>query len=345
MANTNIDIKKIGASFEDDLSAVDSLVKLTALKTQYLGKRGILASLFAELKTKSVVSKKELGFEINTLKKRIELMLAEMEQELQNTAPSRSKLLESIPGIQPEIGHLHITSKAIREIVEVFKPLGFARARYPEIEWEYYAFEALNVPSSHPARDEWETFFLDSPKSNKYGKMVITPHTSSGQVREMLKTNPPIKMLNIARCGRRQEDLRHLPTFFQFEGMLVDKDISIKHLVGVVEYFVHNFFSKDRQVRFRPYDFRFTEPSFEIDISCGICAGAGCKFCKEGWVELGGAGMIHPNVLKAGGIDPEKYTGFAFGWGVERTYMMKSNTNIDDIRILFKNDLRFLEQF
>lgn len=345
MANTNVDVIKIRTTFEDSLRKVESLGELANLKAEYLGKKGILANLFGAIVSQDISARKQLGSEINALKKNIELVIAETEQKLQKTKTSRSKLSESIPGIKPEIGHLHVITKAIREIVDVFKPLGFTRARYPEIEWEYYSFEALNVPSNHPARDEWETFFVDSPESSEFGRMVITPHTSSGQVREMLKANLPIKMLNISRCGRRQEDLRHLPTFYQFEGMVVDKGISIKHLVGVVEYFVHNFFSIDRKVRLRPYDFRFTEPSFEIDISCGICSGNGCKFCKEGWVELGGAGMIHPNVLKAGRINPEEYTGFAFGWGVERTYMMKSNTNIDDIRILFKNDLRFLEQF
>ena len=152
-------------------------------------------------------------------------------------------------------------------------------------------------------------------------------------------------MLNISRCGRRQIDVSHVPSFYQFEGLVIDKGINITHLVGVLNYFARNFFGPDRKTRIRPYHFRFTEPSFEVDIDCGVCHGKGCRFCKSGWLELGGAGMVHPNVLKAGGIDPEIYTGFAFGWGVERTYMMKSGTKIDDIRHLFSNDLRFLEQF
>ena len=152
-------------------------------------------------------------------------------------------------------------------------------------------------------------------------------------------------MLNISRCGRRQIDVSHVPSFYQFEGLVVDKDINITHLIGVLNYFARNFFGPDRKIRLRPYHFRFTEPSFEVDIDCGVCHGKGCRLCKSGWLELGGAGMVHPNVLKAGNIDPEIYTGFAFGWGVERTYMMKSGTKIDDIRHLFSNDLRFLEQF
>jgi len=161
----------------------------------------------------------------------------------------------------------------------------------------------------------------------------------------MLKGDLPIRMLNISRCGRRQSDINHVPTFYQFEGLVIDKNISITHLKGVLEYLIYNFFGKDTKFRLRPYDFRFTEPSFEVDVTCGICGGKGCRFCKEGWVELGGAGMVHPNVLRAGGIDPDVYSGFAFGWGVERVLMMRTGLKIDDIRYLFENNLKFLEQF
>ncbi len=205
------------------------------------------------------------------------------------------------------------------------------------------------MKSDHPARDEWETFFVNNPENNKLKKpqtIVLTPHTSNGQVREMqrIKT-PPVRMLNIAKCYRRQSDVSHNPFFYQFEGLLVDKNISIAHLKGTLDYFVKNFFGPERETRLRPYHFQFTEPSFEIDISCGVCRGKGCKVCKQGWLELGGAGMVHPNVLKAGNIDSKKYSGFAFGWGVERTMMMKDNLNIDDVRKLYEPDLRFLRQF
>jgi len=152
-------------------------------------------------------------------------------------------------------------------------------------------------------------------------------------------------MINISRCDRRQSDVSHGTTFFQFEGLLIDKGINITHLIGVIDYFVKHFYGPNRKIRLRPTNFRFTEPSFEIDINCALCEGRGCRFCKEGWMELGGSGMVHPNVLKAGKIDPEKFSGFAFGWGVERTYLMKSGVNIDDIRIMYRNDLRFLKQF
>ena len=176
--------------------------------------------------------------------------------------------------------------------------------------------------------------------------MVLTPHTSSGQVREMERlSKPPIRMINIAKCYRRQSDVSHTPMFHQFEGLVVDHNIAITHLKGTIDHFVKNFFGPKRQFRIRPYHFQFTEPSFEIDITCDICHGRGCRLCKEGWLELGGAGMVHPEVLKSGGLDPKAYSGFAFGWGVERTYMMKSGLKIDDIRLLYGNDIRFLSQF
>ena len=205
------------------------------------------------------------------------------------------------------------------------------------------------MPPNHPARDEWETFFIDYPgkpgKDPKKQKVVLTPHTSNGQVREMEKGTLPIRMINIAKCYRRQSDVSHVPMFHQFEGLYVDHNVSIAHLKGVLDYFVKQFFGPERKARIRPFHFQFTEPSFEVDISCGVCLGKGCRLCKEGWLELGGAGMVHPVVLKNGGVDTSTYSGFAFGWGIERTYMMKAGTQLDDIRLLYSNDVRFLEQF
>jgi len=242
------------------------------------------------------------------------------------------------PGIQQNIGHLHIITQAISEIEEIFSRLGFYRSRYPEVETDWYAFESLNMPKNHPARDEWETFFITS-------NIVLTPHTSSSQIREMEKGKLPIKMINISKCYRRQIDISHVPMFYQIEGLYIDKNVSITQLKGVLEYFVKNFFGENRNIRLRPFHFRFTEPSFEVDINCSLCNGKGCSFCKAGWVELGGAGMVHPQVLKNGGINPNQYSGFAFGCGVERIYMMKSGLKLPDIRLIYKNDLRFLNQF
>jgi phenylalanyl-tRNA synthetase alpha chain len=250
-------------------------------------------------------------------------------------------------------GRLHPLSQAIHEITDIFAKIGFTRSRYPEVDWDHYAFSALNMPQNHPARDDWETFFVDAPANEKLGKMVLTPHTSNGQVREMerLHGKPPIRMINIGRCYRRQQDITHTQMFHQFEGLVVDEGITIQHLKGTIEHFAREFYGEDATARIRPFHFQFTEPSFEVDFSCSICHGTGqldgekCRFCKSGWHEVGGAGMVHPNVLRAGGIDPEKYTGFAFGWGIERTYALRPGLHLDDIRLLFNGDLRFLEQF
>jgi phenylalanyl-tRNA synthetase alpha chain len=306
----------------------------------------LVKQVASQISKLSVEEKKEFGVKFNSFKLELESSLNNRRQELSHKEVTYiDRFYKTLPGKKPQIGHLHVTTQAVREIVEIFRPLGFTRVCYPEIDWDFYAFEALNMPETHPARDEWETFFVDADSHPELGKMVITPHTSNGQIREMLKGQLPIRMLNISRCGRRQSDLTHNPTFYQFEGLVVDKGINITHLKGVLDYFAKNFFGPDRVTRLRPYDFRFTEPSFEVDISCGLCHGEGCKLCKGGWLELGGAGMVHPNVLKACNVNSEEYTGFAFGWGVERTYMMKTGTKIDDIRLLLSNDLRFLEQF
>jgi phenylalanyl-tRNA synthetase alpha chain len=255
------------------------------------------------------------------------------------------------PGVASAAGHTHPVSATVAEIVGIFERIGFRRARYTEAEWDHYAFEALNMPKDHPARDEWETFFLEHPNHPKLGKLVLTPHTSNAQIREMERREPPIRMISIGKTYRRQSDVTHLPMFQQFEGLVIDKGISLAHLRGVLDYFFKNFFGPDRRFRLRPFHFMFTEPSFEIDVSCGDCKGTGkvdgvaCRVCKSGWVELGGAGMVHPNVLHAGGIDPKVYSGFAFGWGVERTMMMRSGMQVGDIRVIYGNDLKFLNQF
>lgn len=341
-ANKLDEIKK---SALDDISKASSIEELDEVRVNYLSRRGVLARLTGLMSALNSEQKKEYGIKMNELKSSITAEFRKKEVLLSATSLIISDFEKSLPGEEPNIGHLHVITQAVGEIVKIFTPLGFTRVRYPEIEWDYFAFEALNMDIDHPARDEWETFFINAPEDKKYGKMVITPHTSSGQVREMLRGELPIRMLNVSRCGRRQITVKHLPTFFQFEGLVVDEGIDITHLKGVLNYFVQNFFGEDRKIRLRPYDFRFTEPSFEVDIDCDLCHGKGCRVCKEGWLELGGAGMVHPNVLKYGGIDPNKYSGFAFGWGVERTYMMKSGTQIDDIRHIFANDIRFLEQF
>ncbi len=318
--------------------------ELEEIRVIYLGRQGRLNKLTKEIKSLGKDEKKKAGFLINESKNTILRLLATQRNKLQVSA--REWFDPTIPGIKPRRGHLHLVTQAIEEIKSVFEKIGFVRVRYPEVDWDFFAFESLNMPKDHPARDEWETFFVGTTAHPKYGQVVLTPHTSNGQVREMYRVkNPPIRMINITKCYRRQSDVSHVPMFHQFEGLVVDENISIVHLKGTLDYFARNFFGKERKTRLRPFHFQFTEPSFEIDITCGLCNGQGCKLCKAGWLELGGAGMVHPNVLKAGGIDPKKYTGFAFGWGVERVMMMKSGLEIPDIRLLYSSDLRFLKQF
>jgi len=321
-----------------------------------LGRKSPFSALLKELGGLDETSRKEVGQHANRLKRKIEQARDARREEVEGA--SFASLAESdridvtVPGLPLPEGHLHLVTQAIREIEGIFSRIGFNRVRHPEVEWDWYAFEALNMPPDHPARDEWETFFIDAPPSEKLGKLVLTPHTTSGDVREMEKRKLPIRMMNISKTYRRQIDVSHVPMFHQFEGLLVDKNVSVTHLKGVLDHFARAFFGPERKTRLRPFHFRFTEPSFEVDVSCGICGGTGrvegdakCRLCKEGWLELGGAGMLHPNVLKAGKIDPEEYGGLAFGWGVERTMMMKSGVKIPDIRELYRNDFRFLRQF
>lgn len=321
-----------------------SLKELEELRISYMGKNGKLTKLIKQIKELPPSEKKQMGLLINDSKTTLLAEISNRKISLQENA--REWFDPTIPGKLPTRGHIHLITKAIEEISEVFKQIGFTRSRYPEVEWDWYAFTSLNFTKDHPARDDWETFFIDREPDKKMGPMILTPHTSSGQVREMQRVKtPPIRMINIAKCYRRQSDASHFPMFHQFEGLVVDEGISIVHLKGTLDYFARNFFGAERKTRLRPYNFPFTEPSFEVDITCDICNGVGCKVCKEGWLEIGGAGMVHPNVLKAGGIDTKKYTGFAFGWGVERVMMMKSGLKIPDLRLLYSTDLRFLRQF
>jgi phenylalanyl-tRNA synthetase alpha chain len=324
-----------------------NLKDLEETKLQFLGKSGKLTLTLKEIINIPIEKRKEIGVLANDVKNTIEDTINERHKIL--TKNKKSNLVQKIditnPGIKPPLGHLHLVTQAVDEITEIFSHIGFNKVKYPEIEWDYYAFTALNFPQNHPARDDWETFFIKSSDDKKYGKMLLTPHTSSGQIREMEHNKPPIRMLNVAKCYRRQSDISHTPMFHQFEGLVVDTQISITHLKGTLDYFVKSYFGRERKSRIRPYHFQFTEPSFEVDVSCGVCLGKGCKLCKAGWLEMGGAGMVHPNVLKNCGLDPQKYTGFAFGWGLERVLMMREGLKLDDLRLLYGNDLRFLEQF
>ncbi len=354
-----------------------TLADIDQLEIHFLGRKGDLTTLLKGLAHVSASERPKLGALGNEVKMNIEGMITAAKESL-GAGEVNQKLMDESedvtePGAKPRAGHIHLVNQAIEEIADIFERAGFSRTRHPEVDWDWYAFEALNMPADHPARDEWETFFMDAPTHPKWGRMLLTPHSTNGTARSLASHKPPIRCINIAKTYRRQIDVTHIPMFHQFDGVYVDENVSVTHLIGILDYFAKEFFGPDRKTRLRPFHFRFTEPSFEFDISCGVCGGTGyltgaripepgapkidvprsafrvtgekCRTCKQGWLELGGAGMLHPNVLKAAKIDPKKYSGLAFGWGVERTYMMKEGLQLDDIRTLYKNDLRFLQQF
>ncbi|WKZ25764.1 MAG: phenylalanine--tRNA ligase subunit alpha [bacterium] len=331
------------------IADVKNVNELEQIRIDLFGRNGKFTFLSKNISKIDSEARKQYGITLNEVKNTLEILVTEKKNELNNNA--REWFDPTMPAKKVKLGKLHMVTNAINEIAEVFEKIGFTRVKYPEVEYDYFAFGALNFPDNHPARDDWETFFVNAPDSKKYGPMLLTPHTSSGQIREMLKEKPPIRMINIAKCYRRQSDVSHLIMFHQFEGLVVDKNISITHLRGTIDHFAKTFFGPERTIRLRPYHFQFTEPSFEVDISCNVCNGKGhissgvtCKLCKKGWLEIGGAGMVHPHVLKECGVDSKIYTGFAFGWGVERTYMMKSGLSVPDIRLLYSSDLRVLSQ-
>ncbi len=342
-------------TFEQELNEIRQQLGTAPAETEerrvflFGKKQGLFSKAANLLREVESENRPVAGQLLQALRQEMEALL----EESSSTSQTETWQDPTLPATDTPVGRLHPLSRAINEITDIFQKVGFTRVRYPEVDWDYYAFESLNMPTNHPARDEWETFFMNTPEHSQLGKMVLTPHTSNGQVREMerLESQPPLRMVNIARCYRRQQDVTHTQMFHQFEGLVVDKGITIQHLKGTLDHFAREFYGPDVKSRLRPFHFKFTEPSFEVDFSCSICKGTGqlggesCRFCKSGWHEVGGAGMVHPNVLKAGGIDPEKYTGFAFGWGVERTYALRPGLHLDDIRLLFTADPRFLEQF
>jgi phenylalanyl-tRNA synthetase alpha chain len=340
-----VNFEKIKNQFDKDLKSVSDI---ETLEIKYLGRNGEINKLLSEIKNIPPEKRREYGQKVNALKNEIKRLIEIRRLSLQN---KKSEVFfdKTLPGKPYPKGSLHIVSLAIEEISKIFEKIGFIRVSYPEVDWEYNAFEALNMPADHPARDDVETSFIDVTAHPKFGKMVLTPHTSNGQNREMKRIGkPPIRMINISKCYRPNWDATHTPMFYQFEGLCVDKNITIANLKGTLDYFAQKYFGVGTKTRLRPHHFQFTEPSFEVDMTCTICGHPKgdlnkCRVCKSGWLELGGTGMVHPNVLKEGGISPDKYTGWAFGFGIERVIMMKYG--LDDIRNYYSGDIRFLEQF
>lgn len=318
---------------------------LEGVRIKYLGRKsGKLTQIISELPTLSVAEKRVVGPLINEVKTHLEQALKDALGEVGGAAKPQLPLDVTAPGKKFPVGKLHPVSQAYYEIIEIFKELGFGVAEGPEVEWFWYAFEALNMPENHPAADDFETFYIEARSSKEKGRMLLRPHTSPVQIRVMEQVKPPIRIIAPGRCFRPNYDASHIPSFYQFEGLMVDKGLSIGNLKAVLEYFVRRFFGPDIKIRLRPHHFNFTEPSFEVDITCTVCKGKGCPLCsRTGWLELGGAGMVHPKVFEAVGLDPEEWSGFAWGWGIERCIAIKYQ--IPDVRVLYENDLRVLRQF
>ena len=315
--------------------------KLNQIRVEYLGKKGKLKNILKTLGKLSPEERKEIGQLANKIKEELESLLKERQQELKKKALEEELLKNRIDITLPphwiESGASHPVISTLIEISETFLSMGFSIAEGPEVEKEEYNFDMLNIPKDHPARDMQDTFFLNNGD-------VLRTHTSPVQIRTMLKQKPPIAIIAPGRVYRKDADPTHSPMFHQIEGLLVDENVTFRDLKGILKIFLESVFGKDVKIRFRPSYFPFTEPSAEVDIGCTVCGGVGCRVCKgTGWLEILGCGMVDPNVFEAVGIDTDKYTGFAFGLGVERIAMLKYR--ITDIRLLFTGDMRFNHQF
>ncbi|MGB9716219.1 MAG: phenylalanine--tRNA ligase subunit alpha [Thermodesulfovibrionales bacterium] len=335
------EILSLKESFLKELESAKSLSDIKQLKIKYLGKKGLITSSLKNLSLIAPELRPEYGKAINNLKKIVVEEIEKKEISLKSEEYRRlvsSKALDiTLPGKFIPFGREHPVNKILSEIISIFVSMGFDVEEGPEVETDYYNFEALNIPKDHPARDMQDTFYISED-------LVLRTHTSPVQIRVMEKRKPPLKVIAPGKVYRCDSDVSHTPMFHQVEGFMVDTDISFSDLKGVIESFIHSFFNIDTPVRFRPSYFPFTEPSAEVDIGCIFCSGKGCRICKNtGWIEILGAGMIHPRVFEMVGYDTKIYSGFAFGMGVERLTMLKFS--IDDIRLFFENDIRFLKQF
>lgn len=335
-------IEKIRKEFEADLKQATSVKEVEALKIKILGKKGALALLMPLLKEASSEEKPILGKEINDLKDlvstRLESVLTLLENAELEKHLSMEKVDVTLPGRRRPMGRRHVVLKMLDEALDIFKGMGFEVQIGPDIESDYYNFEALNFSKDHPARDMQDTFYLSSD-------FLLRTHTSNTQVRVMEKGKPPIRVVAPGKCYRNEDiSARSHVIFHQIEGFYIDKGVSFADLLGTLEEFFSKFFGKEVEMRFRPSYFPFVEPGVEVDVGCIVCGGSGCSLCKHsGWLEVCGAGMIHPEVMKNGGIDPEEYSGYAWGFGIERLAMLRYG--IDDIRYFFENRLSFLQQF
>lgn len=326
----------------EELSSTQAVKELEDFRVRFMGKKGAVTGLLRGMGTLPAEERPKMGQLVNQLRQDLEDAVAAKRQTLQaemNAARLQAETLDvTMPGKRATIGGLHPLNVVLDDIVGIFQSMGFDVVDGPEVETDYYNFQALNVPEDHPARDMQDTFYLAD-------KLLLRTQTSAAQARTMEERKPPIRIICPGRVYRADEvDATHSPVFHQIEGLVIDKGVTMCDLKGVLEQFAHEIYGPETKVRFRPSFFPFTEPSVEVDVSCSECGGKGCRVCKgAGWIEILGAGMVHPRVLKMGGIDPEEYTGFAFGIGLDR--LTTTRYKISDIRLLFENDQRFLEQF
>jgi len=331
-------IKEIEKNFSSEIEIISLPEHVEKIRVKYLGRKGVITSLLKQVAALPNDQKPVFGKLLNNLKTNITTRISEKSASIKPLKRAEAKLDISLPGIKPVVGSKHPLTLITQEIKEIFFGLGFETVTGPEIETEYYNFEALNTPEDHPARDEHDSFYITD-------KILLRTHTSPVQIRTMEKQKPPVRVIAPGRCFRRDAiDATHSPIFHQVEGLAVDKDITFGDLKGVLEVFAKQLFGRQTKIRFRPDFFPFTEPSAEYAFSCVNCKGKGCRICKNtGWLEIGGAGMVDPEVFKMVHYDAEKYSGFAFGMGIERIAMIKYH--IHDIRMFFENDLKFLRQF
>ena len=336
-----MELEQILAQGQAAIAAVTDLPTLEQVKAQFLGKNGSLTAAFKQMGALSPDEKKAFGAKINVVKTGIEEALEAKRTEITEKAIAEKLARETVdvtlPGRRNHQGGLHPVTRTMRRIESYFSQIGFGVAEGPEVEDDWHNFGALNIPDHHPARAMHDTFYFDATR-------LLRTHTSPVQVRVMESQQPPIRIIAPGRVYRCDYDVTHSPMFHQVEGLLIDENATFQDLRGILDEFLRNFFEADLPTRFRPSYFPFTEPSAEVDIGCVMCNAKGCRVCKQtGWLEILGCGMVHPNVLKACGIDSERYTGFAFGMGVERLTMLRYGVN--DLRLFFENDMRFLKQF
>ena len=337
--------EKLDSIMKNALSQIEDskeLDKLNDIRVAFLGKKGELTSVLKSMKEVAPEDRPKVGQLVNEARKQIEERLEEKKTAFAKALREEKMKAEvidvTLPGNKPELGHRHPNPIALEEVEKIFVGLGYEVVSGPEVEYDYYNFEALNIPANHPAKDEQDTFYIND-------KILLRTQTSSVQVHEMEKGKLPIRMIAPGRVFRSDEvDATHSPSFHQIEGLVIDKNVTFADLKGTLAEFAKQLFGEETKVKFRPHHFPFTEPSAEMDVTCFKCGGKGCRFCKgEGWIEILGCGMVHPHVLEMSNIDPDEYVGFAFGVGLERIALLKYE--IDDMRLLYENDKRFLEQF